>query len=205
MKISHILSCVLLASIFLTAGCTKDDNPVNQNDSSSVLMPLNVGNQWTYQNTMVDSSGVVRFSSTIIYKIFRDTLIQNEKWYLYGTNTTPSAWMANRADGLWIMPAPGNISQSRVWYKYPANVNDSWIVFNAAVTLAAANISLTVPLGTFSCLQYTVSDTSSGAGLETIYFAPGKGIIKFEYSSIILSPELIPAVNKKELKGVILK
>jgi hypothetical protein len=147
-------------------------------------MELKVGNQWTYLSTFFDSLGNAQFTDTIGYKIIRDTLINSEKWFFVGNDANPSELLTNRSDGLWYMnfnpsgiPGQGAVLIA----KYPASVNDTWFYLDSTTAkLAAKDISVNVPSGTYSCFQYSYTEKHSQDVSRMLYFSIGKGYVRNE-------------------------
>ncbi len=101
MKIAQNIVVVIAAALLLYTGCSKDNNPVGQSGTgTSVIMPLKIGNQWTYRVSFLDTLGNVRAADTMMFKIVRDTIIQNETWYFIGSDSNSKELLTNRADGL---------------------------------------------------------------------------------------------------------
>ena len=186
MQAKVIFFSLLLGTVFFLNACKKEDNPVNQGGTTTatVLMPLKLGNQWIYRSISLDSLGVVQHVDTSTFKIVRDTLIQNERWYFIGRDSTARELLTNRTDGLWYMSlhSTGTIAQAAVLFaKYPANVNDSWLgPDSSTVKLITNNLAVTVPQGTYTCYQYSYTNKRTGAVEQSKYFPPGRGFVKDE-------------------------
>jgi hypothetical protein len=206
MTIKQISTSLLLVTLFLQAGCKKDDNPVNQGGTNpTVLMPLKIGNQWIYRAVSLDSLGNVQNSDTSTFKIVRDTSIQNEKWYFIGRDSTARELLTNRSDGLWYMrlTSSGTVAQSVVLFaKHPANVNDTWLGPDSTTAkLLAKNVSVTVPQGTYSCFQYTYANKNTQDLQQTKYFPVGVGFVRDEFYSKTSSGQSYVA-GRRELIGL---
>jgi hypothetical protein len=190
MKTKKAFAIILLVGILLNAGCKKNDNPIGP-DNENAIMPLNLGNQWTFQMTSLDSLGNVtqRYDNGRMVDnvtigsliVSRDTMIQNERWYFFGPSSTASTLLTNRSDGLWMMTL-GQVSWAPgLFAKYPAHLNETWLgPDSSTIKLTAGNITLTVPQGTFTCLQYSHLSKYNGDVTYTMYFSPGVGFVKEE-------------------------
>jgi hypothetical protein len=174
----RLLALALLSVLWISACSKTDSNPASPNNSGS-LLPLALGNQWIMQTYTYDfASGGMKASSIDTVKFIKDTLIQNEKWYTsgdgaYTTNRTTGVWQYNAADGM------------RLYFKYPAQVNDSYMIINGdgvkgydtmTVKVLSLDQSVTVQAGTFSCITYQWS-VPANKGTITYQFAPGKGLV----------------------------
>ena len=196
MKYLKIFSLAILLINIFSAGCNKTDNPVSDNQSTagSVLMPLKVGNQWLVTFALYDSSGmVIGGSDTILIPLFsivKDTLIQTERWFLSTGASLPPAcfdspiYLTNRTDGLWGIGTTTGAMVPYLIAKYPASVNESFVTGKdtaCRAILVSKNASVTVPRGTYSCYQYTVSDKNNSSDLKSGYFMmPDSGFIRAE-------------------------
>jgi hypothetical protein len=173
---------IVLAAVFYCCSCNTSDNPVAPPVQSSVMMELKQGNQWTYRTTAFDSSGNVRSTGTTESRIVRDTMINNESWFFVRSDSTTFELFTNKSDGLWYMSlnSSGKISQAPVLIaKYPADVNDSWPSLSGyTMKLAAKDMSVSVPSGTYSCYQYSIFDSASQSVLLNLYFSIGKGYVR---------------------------
>ena len=90
---------ILFCFIFFTS-C--DSNNVVENkptNKQSVIIPLSVGNEWTYKQTRYDTNGVAISSYNFNSTISSDTLLGNEIWY----RKSDGEYAINRNDGLWIL------------------------------------------------------------------------------------------------------
>jgi hypothetical protein len=123
------------------------------------------------QTTNFDSTGAVVYTQEDTIRIFRDTTIQNEKWYIgYGILT-------NRTDGLYDYQ-PGSASPASLKYKYPALAASSYQYRGSMVKVLSITDTISVQAGTFVCHLYRT-------GLDSVsyfddYYSRGIGLIKRE-------------------------
>src|SRR5688572_3217045 len=104
---------VVLLAIFV-AGCDSTSGP----STTSVLVPLAIGNTWIYEVTGVDSTGVVYDTSEYVRTLTDTMTIDGELYYRIDN------WIAfatNRPDGHWILIAD---PPARRYAKYPAFVGE---------------------------------------------------------------------------------
>jgi hypothetical protein len=184
---------IIILIAILASGCS---NSTSNGVASGVLMPLAFDNNWTYE-----------FVSTLPGKPFyTDTVSDTVEYTIYSLSSSwsgvvstndseigvPGRYYRNAADGLHYSEPGSNIDN--LIAKYPANVGDTFqenvIVTDEGsptprdtmitVTVLATNSSVTVPAGTFQCMQYA----SLPLGVSSIrYYAPGVGLIEETDSS----------------------
>lgn len=136
----------------LVPHCKKDENPTN-NVILGSIMPLKVGNTWTFRVSIYDTNGVPFSSSDEVLSITRDTTIGNEKWFRFG-----SSWVTNRSDGLWRLTNSGT---AYLVFKYPAKVNDTYSSDGEQVVVTSINQTVSVLHGQYSCYAYRSGSGSS--------------------------------------------
>lgn len=91
----YIFAINLLALIILISSCediVDADNKikktkieyqsVNQNQETSVIMPLKIGNYWVYKVTELNDDGTTKSTGYDTTYVIKDTLINGEKWFL---------------------------------------------------------------------------------------------------------------------------
>ena len=184
---------ILLLSIL---SCKKDDDLGGAQSAGSTIMPLKVGNSWTYRVTAYDTTGVLPFSiPDAVFHITRDTTIGNEKWFRFD-----DGWVANRGDGLWSL---SNSGQPYLGYKYPASVNDSYTAMSQIAVVQSTNALVTVLQGQYYCYKYQFSALDGRTVYSYQYCAPNVGVVKFEFFSATLSGRSYLSLSV-ELKGLVL-
>ncbi|MBN1213218.1 MAG: hypothetical protein JXA92_11645 [candidate division Zixibacteria bacterium] len=171
-----IIALLLAGLLIIPFGCSDDDD---DDTSIKVIMPLAVGNQWSYRSFVQDSLGVQRDTTLLDLTIYNDTVINDIHWYIT-TDEYPykvSSLIAHRDDGLWAYGPPPYLI-----IKYPAEIFDTWTTPGGAYEykLTAKGVILTVPAGTFSCYKY-ISHASGSEDSTLNYYAPGYGLIKSRF------------------------
>jgi len=178
MKKTIILIC--LFTLLILSGCD-DDKTTNDNPEIGVIMKLSVGNTWTYESTRIDTLGNILSIDTIFTHIYRDTVIDNVRWYVT-TDEVPmkvNSMLTHRDDGLWTCGPPESMLA-----KYPANINDTWTDANNynRYWLKAKGVIAAVPMGTFSTYKYlSIPNDAYSADSTLIYYAPGYGPVKSRF------------------------
>jgi hypothetical protein len=186
MRSKILLVFQFIVVLLLIDGCKKDDNPVDQGGTpqATVLMPLKIGNQWTYRVISYDTSGTVQHVDTSTFKIVRDTTIQSEKWYFIGQDSTAYELLTNRSDGVWYMRVRIAPLAAVLFAKYPANVNDTWLGPDSSIAMLwAKDINVSVPQGTYACFQYMYADKGTQFMSQAKYFPVGVGFVRDEFYS----------------------
>jgi hypothetical protein len=186
---------LFLLAVLLVCGCSRE--PITGPDKQSVILPLAIGNQWI--------SRVSNFSSTaigVVTSTWMDTVtvtgeetIDNERWFIIDSMVSRT----NRSDGMWV-----KLRGFDSWLvaKYPAAVgdtfstrvtpdpfaNDTTIIY---LSVVSTSTSVTVPAGTFQCMEYKTNIAVRGSVLleaqeDHYYFAPGIGMVKSE--TVLVAP-----------------
>lgn len=165
--------CKFLFLSIVFSSCKESDNPV-QPIVLTELLPLKVGNQWTLELAVYDSSNATARMSEITIQVLRDTMIQNDAWFI--ANSRNFGILRNSSQGLWLWD-----SQPALFFPFPATVGDSTRPFNAAtVRVVSTNEMKTVPFGALLCYHYRVElDDPSGLSLD-FYYSPGVGYVSYE-------------------------
>ncbi|MGA9116315.1 MAG: hypothetical protein WB626_06035 [Bacteroidota bacterium] len=180
-RFSALAVCVILIWI---AGCTKEGNPVDGGpfNNPTVIMPLVIGNEWTYASRSLDTAGQVTGTDTATFKIVRDTTMGVERWYFIGRDSGAWELLTNRSDGLWYTArVSGGIRTPVLLAKYPAFVNDTFYGLDSVfVTVVSTSTPVTVPAGSFTCYEYR-EDPPPGGTQVSRFFPPGKGFVRDDF------------------------
>jgi len=178
----HLL---VIAIPLLSLACK--NNPVDSNPPVVHIIPMKVGNSWTYAQTNYDtlgnitSSGEFKFlvakdsliAGKTFFAVFRDTLVASSYYHGYFSGLP---WRVNTDSGLVkIKDLLPNGPYLILEYKYPALTNDFFIRDDLGAKVIATNVSVQVPAGTFNCIKY---EFSYGLRLFEVYIQPGLGEIK---------------------------
>lgn len=180
-----------LAPLFLLlAGCGILSPEPDPTPSGSVIMPLEVGNQWIAKYTQYDEQGNKtdeRFDTLSIvssYRVYNETMFRasTEEHYV------------NRGDGLW-----SGADCNRQHAKYPARKDDLYnhesipvllpssdkpIMQTIAVRVLHTDTTVTVPAGTFKTYHYApvILSPTDAKFITPIhsYYAPNVGPVLIE-------------------------
>jgi len=189
------------------------------------ILPLNLGNQWTFHVTQYNDSGNIINEYDVVHAIISEKLINGEKWYVQDQGSPPpgvTATMTNRPDGLWYEKGTSEFSTDTPYLvvSYPAVLKKRYIVGRFTNTFdkkvyeiyryaESVNHQLTVPAGNFYCLKFNdilaLSDgTIVQEPLNSIYYAPNRGLVKRERFRLNNKNEIFVS-EKWELKSYVIK
>ncbi|HVP36985.1 MAG TPA: hypothetical protein VMT04_08330 [Terriglobales bacterium] len=178
-QLSVIYIVALLFLLIIVSGCKSNSKLTNPGPVKQIW-PLAVGNEWTFQETEVDSAGNVLSADTSVWAVSKDTMIGSERWYIITVNDTIDPEMinplTNRSDGLW-----GGGPSGGLIFKYPATVNDTFMIGNQVTIVVSIHATVMVPAGTFVCYNYEWPEPpSSDRPYQFHYMSPGIGFVKAE-------------------------
>lgn len=173
--------------------------PIQQ---TPVIMPLAIGNYWIYKFGDVDSSGAWINSTFDTLTIIKDTIVDNERWFIRN-ETNPSnkfafnMYLINRTSGLlmrnYIM------GDSKHLITFPAQKGNISIISTAdtgrsvafCVKVIDLDVPVNVPKGAFLCYKYAEGlgnnwDSTAFSPIIDVcnYYAVGVGKAKSEYYAI---------------------
>ena len=201
MKAMNKLSILvaLLAGTMIIGGCGDDDSPAAPS-SSALLMPMAMGNTWTYASQEYDTNAQLRDSKTVINTVVADTMIKGERWYfLNNDRATPTK---TTSDGVYYWDMEANTA--RLYLASPAMVGSSYTKGNQRYTVSSPSVSVTVPAGTFNAVQILATDSNIPSVSSLIWVAPGVGLVKMEVN-YTLSSQAAVTVSRLELTSHSLK
>jgi hypothetical protein len=201
--------------------CKKNDNPiVNNTQPATPFIPLAVGNKWTYTFKGFDTTGNLQWTNSYYTQITRDTLIQNQQWFLYPQNTSlyPIDYLIarNQTDGFYSWDTL--LNTSILLYKYSAARNYSYNIpikvadttMYLMATVVSVDTLITVPAGQFTCYNYFIPPTFFtrrgnvyAYGGENTYISE-KGIAKKQYVQLTPSGHFY-VYQSMELQSIVLK
>ena len=172
----------LLSFLLLLIACNKNQT-TEATVQSGEIIPLKVGNTWTTKYTSYDSLGNTIRTSLDSFKIVRDTLIENEKWFS-PTSLISNTHYCNRGDGYYTRYQEfGSTDKSiTLLWKYPAIISDSFYIPDTYIFVVSTSDPIVVAAGNFVCLQYKWKYTGwpyqKDVGYGQAWICPNVGIIK---------------------------
>lgn len=165
MKKIITIFCLLIICLFVNSICT-----VLAKEKDEII-PLAVGNEWTYAGTLV-----INKDTTLKMEIIGDTLIKDEMWFIMNDGFQNSL-VKNDEKGLWISQKYELIEELYpiILQHYPVNVGDKFKADGETVIINSLNKEVEVPAGKFKCILYEINSEYDNI---KIYATPGIGIIK---------------------------
>jgi hypothetical protein len=168
---------IVLAAVFCFSCADDDDRCFGDR---SLIVPLEIGTQWVYRNTVFDATEDTLISETVdTLRVLRDTVIEDQIWAIM--SWSKQAW-ANLPSGHWIWyqyeypPA-----QPYFMAKFPASAGDEFVSDFAGdisnVTVSDTAFRVSVPWGTVETYHYIFRNMAGETESEH-YFAPGVGRVK---------------------------
>jgi hypothetical protein len=162
------IKCLVVVTIILTvAGCATKDPLSPTTSATPTIMPLKVGNMWTYDLKSYNSgSPTPIYDWTYYVKIDSVVTIGDEQWYrarhiIYDNVSAYDSteyYYTNRDDGLWIRETPGGTAYLKA--KYPATPSNVYASFNEffgsipSVTVVDTGMVVSLPQGNYRCYYY---------------------------------------------------
>ncbi len=131
--------------------------------SSSEIIPLAIDNSWIYAITAFDSLGNALGNAVDTSIVSRDTIVDNETWYILYNRGAPVNLGINRSDGYWsrkvtLSPGTGNIvalGEPYLSSKFPATVGQVFANETGYRTVVLdIDTMVTVSAGSFECYKY---------------------------------------------------
>lgn len=173
MAASVLLPVVLLMN--LSCGNSDDEQSVSTPGTPNVILPMQVGNSWTYQRMSYDTQGAIVALDTMTERIARDTLIYGERWYIWETVSGLSIGTL-RSDGYWELVG----YEPALWLRYPASLNDTYTITETGPTIhvLALDTLIAAPYGTIHCIAYEQLSSRDGVRARIDYCAANTGLVR---------------------------
>ena len=202
---SYSIIPISLLIILIISGCAKE--PTSPTIDETVIMPLKVGNSWTYKYTKFYTTGEEGESSQYTISILYDSVYKGERCYkpyfISSQNDTAPIFYLYRNDGLyllWIEKAEYILA-----FKFPVIKGDKYAFGADTIRVESIDTNYTVPAGTFKCIKYVRESYYENKihDLLISYYCPGIGEIAAENyitDSAYLRPHFKTALLSYELK-----
>ncbi len=188
MRIARTLCFLFL--IFTLISCSDDDKTTAPETKTDVILPLSVGNSWTYSRIeQIDSDS---YSSTVELAVSKDTTIGGVKYFLFGEKDGKAGqectWTVNKTDGFYGMYKDTTV----MMIKFPVKAGDEFKYggYDGSYKVASIDTVITTKAGTFKCIKYIRESKTSSKGdpdyrysYEELCFCPNVGMIKSTYLS----------------------
>ncbi len=171
----------------LIAGCNqkKDDLFVNPAPDIKGIVPITIGNQWTYKLFLYDTTGAIRYTTQSPLTVVGDTIINGFRWYKYSyfNDYKFSYYLcANKQNGFYALGDSGEL----LLFKYPAIAGDSFYVNSKLgyLHVLSADTMTTIGSVSYHCVAYesfkSVENNAVGGSHEILFVSPNIGPIKCE-------------------------
>ena len=180
MFINRIKQILYFSIMLLTLTSCKTDNPVDVNiPSTSVLLPLDVGNSWTFKRTAYNIDGSINYSDTITQKIVKDSSLYGFKWSF---ESYEQILFQNDEQGLW-----GFYTEPRLYYRYPSAKNVQFVQNYDTVTVVSTDTLVITPAGSFHCYHYKIDFNNFPINQ---FICPDLGYVNMEYGYYYYTPPI---------------
>ena len=197
----NIFKLVLVLSTFVfLVSCDSATEPVEI--ESQLLMPLKVGNEWTYTDTNFEDSKVTVEDFRYLVTRLEDVNIgykQYKAFVLTGHNSkneqVVQEFFTCNSIGLYTYGSendPFNLLYRDLLLKYPVSVNERWNTYYHYFTPTTHRFShdtciveclsikeqITVPAGTFKCVKYQYTLNTGAKAIEN--WSESVGMISYQ-------------------------
>lgn len=174
MKVRIDLRVLVVLAIIVFPSCSKKDNPIippPPPEKPKVLVPLAIGNSWSFRVTTFDTTGPIVWVDTLRFFIRADTLVNNIRWYLKGYDGVMIGQLGFRNDNVGFHQT--NFEGANWDYPYPAQKGQ----YSGFYLVESIDSIVTTPLGDLHCYVYKY-DWYGHPG--RMIFAPGIGWVRTE-------------------------
>jgi hypothetical protein len=174
-----LLPLILIFNTIIILSCSNTDNPIETSGQgeSPVLVPLAIGNSWTYRITTFYTPQNIDRIDTVTFYIRKDTIAYARIWSLIGRPyTNQDIYIIRDVEGCYNDPSSYHTTYfdgRYSTYRYPGKVGDRW----SMGTIIAIDSSINTPLGVLSC--YVYEWRYQNIPILDIY-APGIGLVHEE-------------------------
>jgi hypothetical protein len=160
---------LVVALLAISASCHKS-NPVAPNPTALQIVPLTVGNTWSYDGVFYDTTGSVLQVYGELHLVQQDSSLYGRTYYVY------DGLCANTDSGLVQTYSSPSSTYSFLIYRYPAQLGYSYRSGNFIAVVSQLDTLVQVPAGSFHCIRYTYTYDSLKCYEE--YVTPGIGRVK---------------------------
>jgi hypothetical protein len=172
-----------------------------------VILPLRVGNSWTYETSTIVENGPYTPPppGSFTMRVARFVRVGDEEWAeiegvsgivfgIGGVEGLPR--VLNRSDGLWVQQEAGSFSTlPHLMWPYPASVGAEM----SGLRVDATDELVEVPAGTFRSVRY--SALPNGA-LRSYLVAPRVGLVKVISEPFVVKDVFDPSSEDSTIRFV---
>ncbi len=175
---------IIILSTILIISCS--DNSTNEVNSSKEILPLKVGNFWTYSRQKFSSykRDSVTFVDTVNYSVSSSINLNGENWFFMKFNSMVDEYIyTNRKDGLWCLYAKDtnniDLPSAKLFLKFPTKNNDTTTIDSGTYKTINVDEYLSTQAGIFDCIKYSKIEFErvKNCGL---YYSPNVGKVMTE-------------------------
>lgn len=187
---------LIIITIFIFSCSDENDKnePIDYNTNG--IIPLKIGNYWKYETESYLSRDTFPTYTNNTLTVFRDSIINGTKYFYIINDNYNYTVSTNKEDGYYF----NNIDEiDDLYYKYPCEVGDQWDVRiyeeedldEKYVIVKSLNEVVTVPFGTFECINYEFYAIEEFMPdyhfifISNVYISPGVGMVKHTYKSTV--------------------
>jgi hypothetical protein len=188
----HIFRVIALLGI-LAIGCNSPT--LTDNSTPSEIWPFAIGNRWAGRVTSYNEVGGIDSTWFRTYSITGTIDLFDGQWY----QSNPDSYYRNTSNGCYhridgrnefLLKYPGNLGDTCNSQRYVRITSTGQIVDTVygQTTITAVDTMVTVPRGTFTCMEYSMAvpqlpgSSSAIASTFHYFYAPGVGPVKEIYS-----------------------
>jgi len=191
-----------LSGVFLFAftiiGC-QESNSVQPITPPSAIVPLTVGNSWTFNQVGYDTLGNI-LGSEQLNSVVRDSIVAGHRLFVYSTMLC-----LNTDTGLVYVDSYYDTTlHFQLFYKYHTKPGDIYFYdYFSHVTFQVGSIDtlIHVPAGTFHCISYKIY--GDGVLEQERFLSPSMGLVRGISYGPLLSGKTFTTVT--ELTGYFIK
>ncbi len=202
MKRAHLAALALLSTIWL-AGCS-DDTPTNTEKKAELIqvpmvqvtiLPLKIGNRWTFAVTDYDSNGAVTGLREDSIVVLRDTTIRQKKWFV-----TNERIYRRDTNGVWVWDQVAKLA-----YAFPSVPGDTFDAGDAMGRIISMSERDTVPFGPMLCFHYRYSYFNRGGYESDAWLSTNRGFVILEESKMTPGGRWYRSARKelKEMRTIV--
>lgn len=169
-------SLSILVLFVLSFDACRDSVSPSTPSTTLEILPLSIGNTWTFKATFYDTAGIIIVVDTFQNIVRKDTMINNQEWYV-----TNFGVFRNDPQGLWQYWA----NTPFLKLKYPGSPSDTFLVEGRTYKIISTDEPKTTLLGILHCYHYQRTLPNSNQFQYDEYYSPGVGEVSFEMGDFL--------------------